>query len=1276
MADVLVEAAIGGAWVDVTTDVYTREDLTIRRGRPDEAGAPDPASCSMTWNNRNGKYSNRNPMSPYFGLLGRNTPVRVSLPGDESYLELDADPANYAATPYTAAMDPVGVVDVRAEVTMDWQDPAASQTLIGRWDPETDQRCWVLRVYQRQLAFSVSSDGTWATQYGWGWTLPLELPPRAAVRGVFDPDASTLAFYWANSLDGPWTEFLAPTAVSGGSMFATATSGLTIAPHDPEATPFRAPFAGRGHRFAVYQGGVLVADPDFRALTPGTGEFTDEAGLPWTVTGDARVADRNYRFVGEVSEWPQRWATSGADAWVPIQAAGVLRRLGQGVTPLHSTLRRRIPSGSPIAYWPMEDGRDADQGYSPTPGVTPLTARNLEWASDSSLPGSDALPTIAKDSWIRAQVPVASRDGWHVEMVYKLDKLPAAEERMLIVDLGGGAPAANAQVKVSTASIKVEVYDSEGDLIAYFPFTNAAAVADFAGVWNRLQVFSAVNGGTLYVSAAWRDVVANTWWYASTSLPGTKAGTVTRVRSFGSEGLSGMALGHLAVFDVGGTWTPSLTYPNVTIYEQADDGFTGETAVDRMLRLASEEALPLYVVDGPGLSEAMGPQQIATLLDNVQEAADADGGLLLERREIAGLQYQQRETLYNQEPALVLDYMARGEVMPPLEPTDDDANLANDVTVARRNGSSARAVLESGPLSVQAPPDGVGVYEDSVTLNLADDDQTDPIAGWRLHLGTVDEARYPTVHIALHAAPHLIEPVLSLDVGDIIRIDNLPEWMPPDPVLLRVEGYEETLNAYRWEIVFNCSPASPWTVGTIGPDDVITAGTAAPSRAATSGSELAAAAASDTTVLLVHTPQDGPVTHAEWITAGHIITPNPTFETDIDSWSPFGGTEAMVPTPQPAPFPGGMSYQLTPDGVTTSPNAFTAQVPVEAGHVYAAGAWLRCTTARTLRLAVNWYSATGYLSTSSLDLPVAAGTWTRFDTTVTAPAGATKANLSPIIIGTATSADVMLVDQAGLRLDLTGGLPAQFPIDLHVGGELVRVASCEPRAWDGFDRTVTGGWGTMTSGKAWNTTGGVASDYSVNGDTGQITLTSPASNLRFGEYFEDLADCELLMLLSVGQVAIGGDLLPGGFARAAGSAFYWCVVAFQADGHLGIEVRSNTAVVGARESTDYIYGPGDRVWLRMRVVGDRVLGRVWPDGDREPGDWQVDRLIDVGTADSGTVGVAAASTATNTDAVISMHDFRLVDPQEMTVTRALNGITKDQPAGADVRLAQPAVTAL
>lgn len=58
---------------------------------------------------------------------------------------------------------------------------------------------------------------------------------------------------------------------------------------------------------------------------------------------------------------------------------------------------------------------------------------------------------------------------------------------------------------------------------------------------------------------------------------------------------------------------------------------------------------------------------------------------------------------------------------------------------------------------------------------------------------------------------------------------------------------------------------------------------------------------------------------------------------------------------------------------------------------------------------------------------------------------------------------------------------AEMPFDIQAGGEVMTVKDIVGVRGDRFDRSVTGGWGTATSGQAWTTTGGAASDYSVQG---------------------------------------------------------------------------------------------------------------------------------------------------------------------------------------------------
>lgn len=838
--DVRVTLALGGTPADVTDGVYLRDPVTISRGRPDEGARVDPSKCSLTFNNRSGQYSPRNPAGPYYGLIGRNTPVAVAVHTGAPALALDGDPANYASTPDHASLDITGDLDLRAEATIAWGLLGVNQILVSKWAPS--QRSYSLRVRGGTLTLHWSTTGSDA--HFAITALPLGLPARAAVRAALDTDdgagGTRVRMYWAPSLAGPWELFLDDTAPGTTSVYA-GTAPLLVAGSDPSASPPWVPFTGLGHRFEVRSGigGTIVASPDFTAQAPGTTSFTDSAGRVWTLAGTAAITDRRARFAGEVSSWPARWDVSGRDVWTPVEASGILRRLGQGTKPLDSTLRRRIPSDPDLlAYWPMEDGEGATQAASPVAGVRPMAVAGAAFAADESLPGSRALPTLATGASVSGTVPRGTGGGWHVAMAYRIPgALPGPLTTLARVTVTGtGSAVRFVRVQASSSAIRILAEDADGAEVAHADF--AGGLGDFTGDWGRLQIYAEDTGTQVQLYAWWIRIGTDASWFVTTHYTGDP-GDVTAVEIPAlAAAWDGMSIGHVGVFDTSTTG----------IYTSADHGFTGETALNRMIRLAAEEDYPLAALDGDPAtdSEQVGPQRPAAVLDIIEAAADVDGGILFEDCGRLRLVYRDRHTLYNQRPALVLDYQGPGEVAPPLEPVDDDQQVHNDITVTREGGSSGRAVLAEGPLSVQAPPDGIGRYDESVTLALHDDTQPAQHAGWRLHLGTVDETRYPVVHVDLAAAPHLTDAVTSVDIGDRIQILNPPPWLPPGPIDLIVQGYTERIGAYDWDLEFTCTPAAPWNTAAV--DD----GTYG--RADTEGSEFAAGLTATAVTAQVITP--------------------------------------------------------------------------------------------------------------------------------------------------------------------------------------------------------------------------------------------------------------------------------------------------------------------------------------------------------------------------------------------------------------------------------------
>ncbi len=74
-----IEILINGTWLDITQYAYQRNGLSITRGLPDETQAAQPSQCTMTLNNRDGRFSPNNTAGAYYPYLTRNTQLRVSV---------------------------------------------------------------------------------------------------------------------------------------------------------------------------------------------------------------------------------------------------------------------------------------------------------------------------------------------------------------------------------------------------------------------------------------------------------------------------------------------------------------------------------------------------------------------------------------------------------------------------------------------------------------------------------------------------------------------------------------------------------------------------------------------------------------------------------------------------------------------------------------------------------------------------------------------------------------------------------------------------------------------------------------------------------------------------------------------------------------------------------------------------------------------------------------------------------------------------------------------
>lgn len=817
------ELLLDGDWVDVTEYVYDRDAVTITRGRSAEAQEADPAQMTLTLDNRDGRFSPRNPTSPYYGILGRNTQIRASLPYGSSYLRVRSGDGSHATCPDAAALDITGDLDVRVDVDADqWH----AGDLAAKYELDGDQRSWYFGVEDGRLRLSWSPDGTIASRLT---VLSTAMLPRArgrmAVRVALDVDDGSsghvVTFYTADTIAGPWTQLGDPVTGTGTTSVHGGTAGLEVGGVDDldlAGSVFGvSAVEGRYLAFELRDGidGTLVASPDFTAQTAGATSFDDAQGNTWTITAQGAIDDRRYRFHGEVASWPATWRMGGHDAYVQITASGVKRRLTQNAPLLGSPMFRQFTYGVDhvVAYWPMEDAEEATQVAAAHSGVPPMTIVGApEMAGYQDWTASDPVPVAETGAFVGSVPAYAPTGQISVRMFVYVTELPGAESSLLRVDTTGSARSWDVRL-TSAGSLRTRCFDPEGTSLLDSSAAFNMHMRGFCFV--RLELTQTGS------NVAWRTVVAdfNNRDTIHDSIPTVfDGGTVTsrtlgiasRVSVNRDRSLGKTVVGHVVVAD--DVASQQVAFGGIAAYN-------GEDPIVRIRRLCREEAVAFSVAAGGwGTSGVtMGDQLNKPLTDLLEEAAATDGGVLVEPRDFLGFAYRARTSMYNQAPAVTLDCGDR-QITRDLTPVDDDRHTLNDLTVKREGGSSVHVEETAGPLSTAEPPDGVGRYSGEVTVSLERDDQLLNQAGWRLHLGTVDEARIPTLTLNLRSTgitDELYNTILGLDVGDRLVLTGLPEGLPREDMSMLVQGYTESMRLMQHEIEITLAPESPWHVAAV-----------------------------------------------------------------------------------------------------------------------------------------------------------------------------------------------------------------------------------------------------------------------------------------------------------------------------------------------------------------------------------------------------------------------------------------------------------------------------
>ena len=855
--NMLYELQVGAVdWVDVTADTFSLRQYTdMSWGVPGEYSQSSPSNCTFWLNNKSGKYSPRNPLSPIYTKVGRNTPVRVSLAEGAFGMVTSGipDSVGHAYTADSAANSITGDIDIRADLEL-LDNPvsgAVTNWSIGNFDVASKfdnvdgSRSWTLIVIAGKIRLNWFSLGTAASVRSATSTVTIPGPDtgRRAIRATLDVDngaaGCTVTFYTAPTMAGPWTQLGTPVTAAGTTaIFNGAARVRAGGAPDASTWTWTEPPSAVFYDFELRNGlgGTVVLNPGFTAQARDAASWTGPDGALWTISGNTDAAriwygDVDIRHWGESSSFPNRWDTSGNDAWVPIESGGILRRLGFGQEPASTGLREYVLSQDPLpaSYFPLS-GKEGTT-YSLNLGrVNTNSARFRLEVANNGLPfvspsiaiayGQDMGPILGSgmqinatgdNLYLRGDVGILA-DNFTLDFVFQspYNVVPGTQQstNVGVTDLivwNYVDDRFRLRLQDSVDSGKLQVTFFNGDDGSSSTFSASAPLLALQDNNIHAVRFQVRSSGGSYFYEVWID--------GSSVSTGTiavgRAWNGTPLYQVFYERYTGQTVANFAHFTV---WegVPAYTdVPDVADFWSAVQGYAGELAADRIERVCEIGGIPAMIIGDNADTMPLGPQFSESKLTQLRDAEQADMGILGEPRGQFGLAYRTRASMVGQTPALTLSY-ASGHLVPPFEPTDDDQLTKNDVTATRRDGDSVRVSKLDGPLSVSEPPLGVGRYHDQMEYNVASDALLEGVAAWQVNLGTVNQARYPSVTVDLGnlVAFGLDAAARAVKYGDLIVIEDMEELGVYEPVRLLVLGGGETVSegGYKHLITWNCAP--------------------------------------------------------------------------------------------------------------------------------------------------------------------------------------------------------------------------------------------------------------------------------------------------------------------------------------------------------------------------------------------------------------------------------------------------------------------------------------
>lgn len=842
-------------WIDVTERTRVDSGIEIFHGQQDESKEPDSSWCQLTFDNRTGDFTPRNPMGAFAGYLNKNTPICVLLDEVTDTYTRPADNDSWNATDTGETWQtlsvgaPILATDYSTNGTQGIHSVPTTNAYRMSYFDGTTTAPYVRNVIQRVQYTPSFTDVTGAN------IEPANLLARVGGPGsyymcrvnVLTDESVTITIM----RDSTSTVLAGPVTVPGVThqsgqgiwiLFGTIDDDIMatawVGTEDDQPTDWlihvTEPVIDVFHKFGWYgiRSGVATGNTNAKPII-----FTYDNYKVW-------VAE----FCGDIPDFPQKFTedyvsvggqTVQGDATVPITAAGITRRLDEGGTELVSTARRHYENGignSPDYYWPLDDGELATvgratvrpAGYGPedvpfqfdyATSIDPDSANQKHFGQHklaawlpngvSLLPDNAAFYVGFPEGSAPITSPWAWDWGWTLGSNVQTNVLLAGWFPSGITILG--SPFDMFGISVDTVSGDLVISPGLAEATTTLTISTLPVnILDGRTHWYRFRVNSAATDihWTLHIDGI---EVANEVEISHQMIDRMYTFQVYNTNT--TTGAQSVGVSHIAGFFT----TDPLGDEEITY--NALVGRQGETAKYRFGRLCDESDVEHYItlIPDPGGAE-MGPQYSDSLMDQLFEVLRTDGGLLVEIPSGRGLNYYTLDEIREFPTGLTIDVSAR-QMAPDFEPVDNTQKLLNSIRVGKRDGGDYSYAKTTGRLGTADPKSGgAGIYGNKrITVNPYQEGQLVTIAQREVSEGTVDKARFPDITVDLISPEvssdvSLRRSILDTEVGSRIALTNLPYPYSHEDLGLMAIGRTRFMTNHVHRITYNTMPYDSFDV--------------------------------------------------------------------------------------------------------------------------------------------------------------------------------------------------------------------------------------------------------------------------------------------------------------------------------------------------------------------------------------------------------------------------------------------------------------------------------